>query len=127
MIVMDIINFENLIKSNFLKEKIEVLLKSEGGNEKKYLALVTLLEYINLKLLKEHLNVEMPDSNIVRIIAKYGKLDEKLYNLMLGINDQYNEVNLNDVKDDDVEDLLYDIDFMYGYILEKYGNILEHP
>lgn len=124
---MDIINFENLIKSNFLKEKIEVLLKSEGGNEKKYLALVTLLEYINLKLLKEHLNVEMPDSNIVRIIAKYGKLDEKLYNLMLGINDQYNEVNLNDVKDDDVEDLLYDIDFMYGYILEKYGNILEHP
>lgn len=124
---MDIINFENLIKSNFLKEKIEVLLKSEGSNEKKYLALVTLLEYINLKLLKEHLNVEMPDSNIVRIIAKYGKLDEKLYNLMLGINDQYNEVNLNDVKDDDVEDLLYDIDFMYGYILEKYGNILEHP
>lgn len=124
---MDIINFENLIKSNFLKEKIEVLLKSEGSNEKKYLALVTLLEYINLKLLKEHLNVEMPDSNIVRIIAKYGKLDEKLYNLMLGINDQYNEVNLNDVKDDDLEDLLYDIDFMYGYILEKYGNILELP
>lgn len=122
---MDMLNLENIIKNTLLKEKLEIILNNRTDNKKEYMACVTLLEFINIKLLRDHLKIEMPDYNIIRIIEKYANVDEALFNFMLGINDTYNTIDMNNIEDDDVESLLYDIDFMYGHILEKYGDIIK--
>lgn len=118
------IELKYLIKNKYLKEKVETILKEKNNNKNAYIGCMALLEYINVKLLKDYMKVDMPDYNIVRIMTEYSKVDQKLFDLMVDINGEYNTIDLENIEDEDIESLLYDIDFIYGYILEKYGDIV---
>lgn len=121
---MNILKFNNIMKNNFMKEKVELLLKEENNNKNTYVACMALLEYINVKLLREHFKFELIDFNIMRIIEKYSKVDEILFDIMLSVNDDYNTIDLNNVEERNIEDLLYDIDFLCGHIQKKYGDAI---
>lgn len=118
------IQLENMIKSNFLREKLSIIIKEKENLKKSYIRCMALLEHINVKLLTEHFKIEMPDNNIIRIMTNYLKVDKELFKLMMGVNAEYETIDLENIKEDDIKDLLYDIDFIYGHILNKYGNII---
>ena len=115
---------EHLYKNEKLKEKVEKILKENKNDEKTYVRCAALLEYINVRLLRDHLKVKLPDFDIVRIMKEYNKHDKKLFELMVGINGEYNTVDLNNLDEDYIINFLNDIDFIYGYILEKYGDVI---
>jgi len=118
------LEIKHLYKNNGLKEKVDRILKENKNDEKTYIRCAALLEYINVRLLRDHLKVELPDFNIVRIMSEYNKIDKKLFELMVGVNGDYNTVDFENLTEDDIINLLYDIDFIYGYILEKYGDVI---
>lgn len=121
---MEIKYFENLIQNKKLKEKLELILKS-NDTEKKYTMARVLLEYINAIYLIGTFKIEMPDYNIVRIMNEYAKIDEEIFNQMTAINALYENVDENGVTEVDIEYLLLKIDEIYGYIKNKYGDIKE--
>ncbi len=121
---MDLKNFENLIQNKKLKEKLELILKS-NDIEKKYTMARVLLEYINAIYLIGTFKIEMPDYNIIRIISEYAKIDEHIFNQMTAINALYERVDENGINEIDLEYLLLKIDEIYGYIKNKYGDIKE--
>lgn len=112
------------IKSNKkLNEKLENII-SLTDTEKKYRMSQTLLEYININLLM-HLKKELEDYDIITIMIAYKDIDSKLYNLIMAINADYNEVDEeSEIQDYDLEDLLIKIDDIYGYMISKYGNFI---
>lgn len=116
--------FENLIQNKKLKEKLELILKS-NDIEKKYTMARVLLEYINAIYLIGTFKIEMPDYNIIRIINEYAKIDEHIFDQMTAINALYERVDENGINEIDLEYLLLKIDEIYGYIKNKYGDIKE--
>lgn len=121
---MDLKYFENLIQNRKLKEKLELILKS-NDIEKKYTMARVLLEYINAMCLIGTFKIEMPDYNIMRIMNEYEKIDEHIFNQMTAINALYERVDKNGITEIDLEYLLLKIDEIYGYIKNKYGDIKE--
>jgi len=41
------------------------------------------------------------------------------------VNSEYNTIDFENISDFDVKYFLYDIDLMYGYILDEYGDIVK--
>lgn len=121
---MEIKYFENLVQNKKLKEKLELILKS-NDIEKKYTMARVLLEYINAIYLIGTFKVEMPDYSILRIMNEYAKIDEHIFNQMTSINALYEDVDENVVTEVDIEYLLAKIDEIYGYIKNNYGEIKE--
>lgn len=119
---MKLENFENLSQNNKLKEKVEQLLNIKDY-EKQYRMCQVILEYINVYFLTQKLKIEMKDFNIMRILKEYQKIDEELFNQMVKINALYEMFDEDGVKEDDIEELLYDTDYIYGIIKNKYGDI----
>ena len=118
------LEIEHLYKNEYLKEKLNKILSENKNDEKTYIRCAALLEYINVKFLRDHLKRNLPDFGIVRIMNEYKKIDKNLLNLMVGVNSDYDTVDLKNLKEDDIINLIYNIDFIYGYILEKYGNVI---
>jgi len=120
---MDYINLKNIKSTPNLNEKLNIIINTKNA-EKQYRMGQALLEYINIKLLKT-LKKEPEDYNIITIMITYRDIDLKLYNSIMAINADYNEVDEeNDIQDYDVEDLLIKIDDIYGYMINKYGNFI---
>lgn len=119
---MKLEDFENLSQNNKLKEKVEQLLNVKDY-EKQYRMCQVILEYINVYFLTQKLKIEMKDFDIIRISKEYQKIDEELFNQIVKINALYNMFDENEVNEDDVEELLYDIDYIYGIIKNKHGDI----
>lgn len=126
---IEITDLENIMKNEYIKEKVEKIINNlnntdECDFDKLYTYVQTLLEYINVKLLTEHLHIELPDYDIIRIIEEYRKLDDKLFEEMVSVNAEYNIIDYTKISDHDIIVLLYHLDAVYGYILEKYGNVI---
>jgi len=119
------VKLKNIIKNKFLEDKVAIILKEKNDNKKVYIGCITLLEYINVKLLQEHFKIKLPDYDIVRIINEYSKLDENLFDFMISVNSEYNTIDFENIQDYHIKYFLYDIDFIYGYILEEYGDIVK--
>lgn len=119
---MKLEDFENLNQNDKLKVKVEQLLKVKDF-EKQYRMCQVILEYINVYFLTQKLKIEMEDFNIMRILKEYQKIDEELFNQMVKINALYDMFDEDGVNEDDVEELLYDIDYIYGIVRNKHGDI----
>ncbi len=118
---------ENLEKNDYLKEKLSVienLIEKEDYREA-YYKLAAMLEYINIKYIKTKYNMDMPDSSVINILETYIDRDKFLENNMQVINAEYNDVNMSDVKIEDLEYLAGTIDFMYKYMVDKVGEFIK--
>lgn len=117
---------ENLIKNDYLKEKISIidkLIEKEDFKEA-YFKLAVILEYLNIKYIKHKYNLDMPNSSVINIINTYIDKDNKLYKEMVTINGEYNQVDTNDITMDDIEYLAGMVDSIYMYMLEDLGEFI---
>ena len=117
---------ENLIKNDYLKEKISIidkLIKKEDYKEA-YFKLAVILEYLNIKYIKHKYNLDMPNSSVINIINTYIDKDNKLYKEMVTINGEYNQVDTNDITMDDIEYLAGMVDSIYFYMLQDEGEFI---
>lgn len=117
---------ENLIKNDYLKEKISIidkLIEKEDYKEA-YFKLAVILEYLNIKYIKHKYNLDMPDSSVINIINTYIDKDNKLYKEMVTINGEYNQVDTNDITMDDIEYLAGMVDSIYFYMLQDVGEFI---
>lgn len=123
---MKIQDFRNLSLNENLREKLNkiILEMDEDDLEKTYIRCQALLEFINIFLLEKKLNIKMQDYNITRICNEYKKIDEELFNQMISINSKYNTVFENGIRVEDIEYLLSKIDYIYGVMVKKYGDII---
>ena len=117
---------ENLIKNDYLKEKISIidkLIEKEDYKEA-YFKLAVILEYLNIKYIKHKYNLDMPNSSVINIINTYIDKDNKLYKEMVTINGEYNQVDTNDITMNDIEYLAGMVDSIYMYMLEDLGEFI---
>lgn len=122
---IEINEFENIIKSEIVREKVENILRDfKRNNNKAYLKAQALLEFLNAKIIIKQLKFELPDLDIIRITEVYRNVDKELFEEMVSINGEYNVVDTDDVSDNDVVTLLYHIDSVVEIILKKYPNVI---
>ena len=110
---------KNICSDSKLAEKVDLIL-TNGNIYKQYNMCQEMLEYINVSLICTKLKRELPDYNIINIMLEYKKFDENLYNQTMAINSTYNDIDEREVEEDDIEFLLLKIDYIYGYMKEKY-------
>ncbi len=119
-------NIEELSENTNIKEKLNIIekLMDEENYEEAYYKLAAILEYINIKLIRNKLNINIKDSDIVNIINIYQDKDSTLFKNMLNVNGQYNMVSELGIDEDDVIFLASIINSNYKYMLEKYGEFI---
>ena len=116
-----ILKYDKLKKMlNKVKEYIEKKEYKEA-----YFKAASLIEYININVLIRKFNVRLEDTSITNIIKEYEKKDETLYEIMIGINAEYNAIDIDKVDLSDIEYLVEEADYITEYVTEKYGNLLE--
>ena len=119
-------NIEELSENTNIKEKLNIIekLMDEENYEEAYYKLAAILEYINIKLIRNKLNINIKDSDIVNIINIYQDKDSTFFKNMLNVNGQYNMVSELGIDEDDVIFLASIINSNYKYMLEKYGEFI---
>lgn len=123
---MELKNLESLYKNKKLKEKLEQIqiLIDDNKNKEAYFKLAAILEYINVKLLTKKLGEKLLNYNIEEIIKKYYNKDEFLFKKMQSVNGMYNFVSEKEINVQDVVSLGITIDYIYEYMIEKYGEFI---
>lgn len=123
---MKLKNLESLYKNRKLKEKLEQIqiLIDDNKNKEAYFKLAAILEYINVKLLTKKLGEKLLNYNIEEIIKKYYNKDEFLFKKMQSVNGMYNLVSGKEINVQDVVSLGITIDYIYEYMIEKYGEFI---
>ena len=112
--------------NNYLKEKLTKIreLIKKGNNKEAYFKLATILEYINIKYIKHKYNINLEQSTVINIINTYKEKDEKLFNEMIAINAEYNQIEEENITNDDIIYLAGTIDSIYEYMLESVGEFI---
>ena len=123
---MELKNLESLYKNKKLKEKLEQIqiLIDDNKNKEAYFKLAAILEYINVKLLTKKLGEKLLNYNIEEIIKKYYNKHEFLFKKMQSVNGMYNFVSGKEINVQDVVSLGITIDYIYEYMIEKYGEFI---
>ena len=124
---MDIKTLNNINKNSYLTEKVEKILKDledikNHDIRKIYKDCQILLEFINAFLLAQKFNIKIQKYDMIKIIDEYINIDPNLLKEMTAIVGENNMIK--DITVNDVEYLLYKIDYIYGYMQEKYGIII---
>lgn len=121
------VNLYNIYKYNKISKIIDIInnLLKDKKYEEAYYKAAAILEFINANLIMKKYNIKLQDTNLSNVIDIYSKKDEELFKQMISINGTYNMIEKNNISDEDVEYLLIKIDGILGYIIEKYGDIIE--
>ncbi len=121
------VKYNNILKYDKLKKMLEKVNEYVDKEEYKeaYFKVAALIEYININILIRKFSVKLEDTSITNIIKEYAKKDETLYEIMIGINAEYNAIDIDKVDLSDIEYLVEEADYITEYVTEKYGNLLE--
>ena len=121
---IDIKNLNYLIKNDYLRPKVEQIIEMNNiqNLDKMYNECQLLLEFITGCLLAKKFNMKIEKLDLIKIIEKCNDLDNNLAQEMMSINAEYNIINEPTIND--IEFLLDSIESIYGYIIEKYGEII---
>lgn len=114
---------DNLEKNKYLNEKIQMINKKINELDLKdaYFKTAAILEYINIKYIKKKYKIDMSNSSVIRIIKFYKDTDKKLYDNMININAEYNQIDENNIMIEDIEYLISIIDSIYEYMTKDSG------
>ena len=121
------VKYNNILKYDKLKKMLEKINEYVDKEEYKeaYFKVAALIEYININILIRKFSVKLEDTSITNIIKEYARKDETLYEIMIGINAEYNAIDIDKVDLSDIEYLVEEADYITEYVTEKYGNLLE--
>lgn len=123
---MKLEGIDNLKSSDKLNEKIEIIeeLLDKADYKEAYYKLAAILEYINTKFIMVKLKIKLKYTDIMTITNIYQDKENKLFDKMIDINDQYNMVSENGIDEDDVSLLALKIDSIYEYMTKNYGEFI---
>lgn len=125
---IEIMELESICKNSYLQEKVEKIINEYTQNKNNlkssYISCQMLIEFVNAKLLTQHLKIKLPNYDIINIIESYIPIDQFLSSLMMRINANYNLIDMNHLTETDLITILFDLDALYGHILEKYGDVI---
>lgn len=117
---------ENIKKSSYFDIKIKKIenLLEEMNYRKAYEATAALIEIVCIILLEKKYTEKIEESNIVTLIPIFNKYHEdKIKEILVDINGEYNSIKLSDVKEIDILSLLGKLDDIVKIILQKHGDI----
>ncbi len=117
-------DLKNIEENNVLNEKLNNIFE-DSKIESKYEKCKIMLEYININFILNKLKTKLEDYNILKIIETYRKFDDNLFNQMKSINSLYNIVDERALEEEDIEYLLIKTNSIYGYMKEKYGEVIK--
>ena len=117
---------KNLEKNQSINKKILLIYELIEKKEYKetYSKIIEILKDINKKYIKSKYNFDIRDLSIINITKFYISKDKKLYENMKAINGELNDVDLNDIKIEDIEYLTSFVDLIYVYMTNNIGKFV---
>lgn len=117
---------KNLEKNQSINRKLLLIYELIEKKEYKeaYSKIIEILKDINKKYIKSKYNFDIRDLSIINITKFYISKDKKLYENMKAINGELNDVDLNDIKIEDIEYLTSFVDLIYVYMTNNIGEFV---
>ena len=117
---------KNLEKNQSINKKLLLIYELIEKKEYKeaYYKIIEILKDINKKYIKSKYNFDIRDLSIINITKFYISKDKKLYENMKAINGELNDVDLNDIKIEDIEYLTSFVDLIYVYMTNNIGKFV---
>lgn len=117
---------KNLEKNQSINKKLLLIYELIEKKEYKeaYYKIIEILKDINKKYIKSKYNFDIRDLSIINITKFYISKDKKLYENMKAINGELNDVDLNDIKIEDIEYLTSFVDLIYVYMTNNIGEFV---
>ena len=117
--------FCNISKYEKLKQMLSKIQKCIDNKlyKEAYYKAAALLEFVNINILIKQFKVKLEDTSITNITKEYLDKDKELFMAMLGVNSEYNTLDMNEVNVSDIEYLISRIDYIVEYSTEKYGRL----
>lgn len=117
---------KNLEKKQSINKKLLLIYELIEKKEYKeaYYKIIEILKDINKKYIKSKYNFDIRDLSIINITKFYISKDKKLYENMKAINGEINDVDLNDIKIEDIEYLTSFVDLIYVYMTNNIGEFV---
>ncbi len=117
---------KNLEKNQSINKKLLLIYELIEKKEYKeaYSKIIEILKDINKKYIKSKYNFDIRDLSIINITKFYISKDKKLYENMKAINGELNDVDLNDIKIEDIEYLTSFVDLIYVYMTNNIGKFV---
>ena len=117
---------KNLEKNQFINKKLLLIyeLIEKGEYKEAYYKIIEILKDINKKYIKLKYDFDISDLSIINITKFYSLKDEQLYENMKAINGELNDVDLNDIKIEEIEYLTSFVDLIYVYMTNNIGEFV---
>lgn len=117
---------KNLEKNQFINKKLLLIYELIGKGEYKevYYKIIEILKDINKKYIKLKYDFDISDLSIINITKFYSLKDKQLYENMKAINGELNDVDLNDIRIEDIEYLTSFVDLIYAYMTNDIGEFI---
>lgn len=116
---------KNINKISFLDNKMQIInsLMEEKNYKDAYKATAAIIELVSVLLLEKVYNIQVENSNIINLIMLLKNKEEKIEKILTEINGEYNFINYEYVKQNDVEFLVGYLDEIVKAILDEHGDI----
>jgi len=117
---------KNLEKNQFINKKLLLIYELIGKGEYKevYYKIIEILKDINKKYIRLKYDFDISDLSIINITKFYSLKDKQLYENMKAINGELNDVDLNDIRIEDIEYLTSFVDLIYAYMTNEIGEFI---
>lgn len=117
---------KNLEKNQFINKKLLLIYELIGKGEYKeaYYKIIEILKDINKKYIKLKYDFDITDLSIINITKFYSLKDKELYENMKAINGELNDVDLNNIRIEDIEYLTSFVDLIYAYMTNEIGEFI---
>lgn len=117
---------KNLEKNQFMNKKLLLIYELIGKGEYKeaYYKIIEILKDINKKYIKLKYDFDITDLSIINITKFYSLKDKELYENMKAINGELNDVDLNNIRIEDIEYLTSFVDLIYAYMTNEIGEFI---
>ena len=117
---------KNLEKNQFINKKLLLIyeLIGKGKYKEAYYKIIEILKDINKKYIKLKYDFDISDLSIINITKFYSLKDKQLYENMKAINGELNDVDLNDIRIEDIEYLTSFVDLIYAYMTNEIGEFI---
>lgn len=96
----------------------------KGEYKEVYYKIIEILKDINKKYIKLKYDFDISDLSIINITKFYSLKDKQLYENMKAINGELNDVDLNDIRIEDIEYLTSFVDLIYAYMTNDIGEFI---
>lgn len=120
------LELDNILKCEKLQNVMNVIeeLIDNQKYSKAYYKVAAMLEFVNANLLMKYFKIKLNNTDISNMIELYASKDKELCKQMMSINAEYNNIDTNNIKKNDVIYLLLRVNDILEYIHNKYGEVV---